>query len=52
MNLVLYLADGFVTEFCSLQLARVVFRFLFTVPLLVIALDGIIDGPHTVNKTV
>ncbi|CAL1711663.1 unnamed protein product [Somion occarium] len=38
--------------FYQLNLARVVFRFLFTIPLLVIALDGIIDGPHNINKNV
>ncbi|KAK7691931.1 hypothetical protein QCA50_005336 [Cerrena zonata] len=38
--------------FYQLNQARVVFRFLFTVPLLVISLDGIIGGPHIVNKDV
>ncbi|KAI0785750.1 hypothetical protein C8Q75DRAFT_308037 [Abortiporus biennis] len=34
--------------FYQLNLARVAFRFLFTIPLLVVALDGIIAGPHPI----
>ncbi|KAI0076410.1 hypothetical protein K474DRAFT_1565450, partial [Panus rudis PR-1116 ss-1] len=37
--------------FYQLNNARVVFRFLFTVPLMIIAIDGIIDGPHIINRS-
>lgn len=36
--------------FYQLNLARVVFRFLFTVPLVVLALDGIIGEVHHINR--
>ncbi|GBE80809.1 predicted protein [Sparassis crispa] len=36
--------------FYQLNLARVVFRFMFTLPLLVLALDGIIGRRHIVNR--
>ncbi|KAI8971026.1 hypothetical protein BD414DRAFT_229465 [Trametes punicea] len=36
--------------FYQLNQARVVFRFLFTLPLLVLALDGIIGHSHPVNR--
>ncbi|CCM01022.1 uncharacterized protein FIBRA_03070 [Fibroporia radiculosa] len=35
--------------FLQLNLARVVFRFLFTIPLLMLALDGIIGHSHPLN---
>ncbi|KAJ3478746.1 hypothetical protein NLI96_g9553 [Meripilus lineatus] len=34
-----------------IQLFRVVFRFLFTLPLLILALDGIVEGSHPVNRS-
>ncbi|KAI0819196.1 hypothetical protein BC628DRAFT_1085741 [Trametes gibbosa] len=36
--------------FYQLNQVRVVFRFLFTLPLLVLALDGIIGSSHPVNR--
>ncbi|KAF7797148.1 hypothetical protein EIP86_008340 [Pleurotus ostreatoroseus] len=36
--------------FYQLNLVRVVFRFLFTVPLLLVAVDGIIAGSHPINR--
>ncbi|KAH8832948.1 hypothetical protein DL96DRAFT_1584041 [Flagelloscypha sp. PMI_526] len=38
------------TTFYQLNLARVAFRFLFTVPLLIIGLDGIQSPPHLLRK--
>ena len=32
------------------QQVRVVFRFLFTIPLLILALDGIIGTEHVINR--
>ncbi|KAI0943974.1 hypothetical protein AcV7_010358 [Taiwanofungus camphoratus] len=37
--------------FFQLNLARVVFRFMFTLPLMVLALDGIIGTRHPVNNS-
>lgn len=34
------------------QLARVVFRFLFTVPLLIVAVDGLVGTQHRINRSV
>ena len=34
------------------QLARVVFRFLFTVPLLIVAVDGLVGTKHRINRSV
>ncbi|KAF9222467.1 hypothetical protein BS17DRAFT_783745 [Gyrodon lividus] len=36
--------------FFHLNCARIVFRFLFSVPLFVLALDGV-QGPHTINSS-
>ncbi|TCD61622.1 hypothetical protein EIP91_008146, partial [Steccherinum ochraceum] len=36
--------------FYQLNLARVVFRFLFTIPLIVLALDGIVGASHNINR--
>ncbi|KAH8103442.1 hypothetical protein BXZ70DRAFT_730080 [Cristinia sonorae] len=38
--------------FYQLNLARIVFRFLFTIPLMVLAADGVMAGPHTINRNV
>ncbi|KAH9935157.1 uncharacterized protein BXZ73DRAFT_45522 [Epithele typhae] len=35
--------------FYQLNQARVVFRFLFTIPLLILALDGIVGHSHSIN---
>ncbi|KIP09054.1 hypothetical protein PHLGIDRAFT_29277 [Phlebiopsis gigantea 11061_1 CR5-6] len=40
------------TTFYQLNLARVVFRFLFTVPLLIVAVDGIVGSVHRINRSV
>ena len=41
-----YTSNGIIDE----QQVRVVFRFLFTIPLLILALDGIIGTEHTINR--
>ncbi|GJE98189.1 hypothetical protein PsYK624_144110 [Phanerochaete sordida] len=38
--------------FYSLNLARVVFRFLFTIPLIIVAIDGIVGTSHPINRSV
>ncbi|EKM53700.1 uncharacterized protein PHACADRAFT_260186 [Phanerochaete carnosa HHB-10118-sp] len=38
--------------FYALNLARVVFRFLFTIPLLIVAIDGIVGDSHPINRSV
>ena len=37
-------------KFPDEQQVRVVFRFLFTIPLLILALDGIIGTEHPINR--
>ena len=36
--------------FYNLNQVRVVFRFMFTLPLLVLALDGIVGHEHVINR--
>ncbi|THH29039.1 hypothetical protein EUX98_g5150 [Antrodiella citrinella] len=38
--------------FYQLNLARIVFRFLFTIPLFILAMDGVISSPHIINHNV